>query len=430
MGSTFFQKTEPNMHASHPQTFRPLGTRNSGRFWVVSALALLLSAGSASAAESGSQALAAISARMQQFVDQGQIAGAVTVVGRHDRILSCEAVGLRDVEAREPMTGDALFRIASMTKPITAIGIMILAEQRKLSVDDPVERYLPEFRGQMLGQHDHGSLVLKPPARKITIRDLLTHTSGVPSGLPPDMADLYRKRDRTLAEVIPTIAKRPLEFEPGSRWAYCNLGIDTLGRIIEVVSGQPYERFLQQRIFAPLGMADTTFYPSAGQRRRLATLYDSRQGKLVGVGYQLLGSPANARYPIPAGGLYSTGADLARLYRMMLCGGQFQGARILTEQGVREMTRVQTGELAAGFVPGMGFGLGWAVVRQPQGITEMLSPGTFGHGGAFGTQAWIDPRQDLFVILLIQRVGLKNADGSEMRRELQRLAVTGVGGKG
>jgi CubicO group peptidase (beta-lactamase class C family) len=367
---------------------------------------------------------------MQQFVDQGQIAGAVTVVGRHDQVLSYEAVGLRDREARRPMTKDTLFRIASMTKPITAIGVMILAEEGKLSVDDAVEKHLPEFRGLMLaGKSSSGSTTLKPPARKITIRELLTHTSGLPSGLPPDMAELYSKRDRTLSEVIPSIAKRPLEFEPGSRWAYCNLGIDTLGRIIEVASGRSYERFLQERIFAPLGMTDTTFYPDPGQRRRIASLYDAREGKLIPAGYQLLGPAENARYPIPAGGLYSTGADLARLYQTMLCGGQFQGARILTEKSVREMTRVQTGELTAGFTSGMGFGLGWAVVRQPQGITEMLSSGTFGHGGAFGTQGWIDPEQDLFVVLLIQRVGLPNADGSEMRRELQRLAVAAVKGK-
>ena len=417
------------MRLLYPQNIRPFGTRVARQCSIVSALAICLSASLASAAERGSRGPATISSRMQQFVDQGQIAGAVTMVGRHDQTVSFEAVGLRDVEARQPMTKDALFRIASMTKPITAIGIMILAEQRKLSVDDPVERRLPEFRGQMLANRSRGVVVLKPPARKITIRDLLTHTSGVPSGLPPDMAELYRKRDRTLSEVIPTIAKRPLEFEPGSRWAYCNLGIDTLGRIIEVVSGQPYERFLQQQIFTPLGMADTTFYPNERQRRRMAALYDSRQGKLVAVGYQLLGSAENARYPIPAGGLYSTGADLARLYQMMLCGGQFHGIRILTEKSVREMTRVQTGDLAAGFVPGMGFGLGWGVVRQPQGITEMFSPGTFGHGGAFGTQGWIDPKQDLFVILLIQRVGLRNSDGSDMRRELQRLAVAAVKGK-
>ena len=280
----------------------------------------------------------------------------------------------------------------------------------------------------MLANRSRGVVVLKPPARKITIRDLLTHTSGVPSGLPPDMAELYRKRDRTLSEVIPTIAKpagvrarQPLGvLQPGHRHA----GADHRGRF-----GPALRALLQQQIFTPLGMADTTFYPNERQRRRMAALYDSRQGKLVAVGYQLLGSAENARYPIPAGGLYSTGADLARLYQMMLCGGQFHGIRILTEKSVREMTRVQTGDLAAGFVPGMGFGLGWGVVRQPQGITEMFSPGTFGHGERLGTQGWIDPKQDLFVILLIQRVGLRNSDGSDMRRELQRLAVAAVKGK-
>lgn len=377
-----------------------------------------------------SRGLADIPARMQQFVDQGQIAGAVTVVGRHDRVLSEEAVGLRDLESRQPMTKDALFRIASMTKPFTAAGIMILVDEGKLSVSDPVEKHLPEFQGQKLAAGANGGApTLKEPARKTTIRDLLTHTSGMPSGLPPDMADLYVKRNRTLADAISAVAKRPLEFEPGSRWAYCNVGIDTLGRIIEVVSGQPYERFLQERIFTPLRMADTTFYPNERQRSRIATLYDLNDGKLVSAGFQLLGPTEKARFPIPAGGLYSTGADLARFYQMMLCGGQLRGKRILTEKSVREMTAVQTGELAAGFVPGMGFGLGWGVVRQPQGVTEMLSAGSFGHGGAFGTQGWIDPKQDMFVVLLIQRFGLPNADGSDMRRELQRLAVAAVKGE-
>ena len=391
-------------------------------------LGLVSLAVSALAAEAERKGLPEIPARMQQFVDQGQISGAVLVVGRHDQVLCNEAIGLRDMEAREPMTKDALFRIASMTKPVTAIGVMILADEGKLSIDDQVEKHLPEFRGQMLAAGPKGATTLKPPARKITVCDLLTHTSGVPGGLPPDLADLYVKRDRTLAEAIAAVAKRPLEFEPGSRWAYCNMGMDTLGRIIEVVSGQPYEKFVQQRVFAPLGMADTTFYPDQQQRRRIAALYGVKQGRLIPVGFQLLGPSENARHPIPAGGLYSTGSDLARLYQMMLCGGQYQGKRILTEKTVREMTSVQTGSLAAGFVPGMGFGLGWGVVRQPGGITEMLSPGTFGHGGAFGTQGWIDPKQDLFVILLIQRVGLPNADGSDMRRELQKLAVAAVGG--
>lgn len=390
-------------------------------------LAVVLSVVSAWAAEERGQSLAAIPARMQQFVDENQISGAVTVVGRHDQILSYEAVGLRDIDSRQPMAKDTLFRIASMTKPITAIAAMILAEEGKLSLDDAVEKHLPEFQGQMLvASRAKDSVVLKSPSRKITIRDLLTHTSGLPGGPPPGLADLYIKRNHTLAEVIMAVSQRPLDFEPGSRWAYCNLGIDTLGRIIEVVSGQSYETFLQQRIFAPLGMVDTTFYPDENQRRRTATIYDAKQGKLVAVKNQILGPTENARYPVPAGGLYSTGADLAKLYQAMLREGQYQDKRILSEKSVRLMTSVQTGDLTAGFVPGMGFGLGWSVVRQPAGVTEMLSPGTFGHGGAFGTQGWIDPKQNLFVVLLIQRVGLPNGDASAMRRELQRLAVAGV----
>jgi CubicO group peptidase (beta-lactamase class C family) len=389
-------------------------------------LALLLPAASAPAAEAGGKGLADIPARMQRFVDGGQIAGAVTVVGRHDRVLSCEAVGLRDIEARQPMTKDTLFRIASMTKPITATGIMVLADEGKLALDDPVEKHLPEFRGLMLASRQGDSIVLKPPARKITIRDLLTHTSGLPSGLPPFLADLYLKRDRTLAEATRLYAEKRLEFEPGSRWAYCNLGIDTLGRIIEVASGRPYEKFLQERVFKPLGMTDTTFYPDDGQRRRMAVLYDSKQGKLVAAGFPILGPSVKARFPIPAGGLYATGGDLARFYQMMLCRGEYRGARILTEKSVRQMTSLQTGELPGGFTLGMGFGLGWGVVRHPWGVTEGLSPGAFGHTGAFGTHAWIDPKQDLFVVLLIQRVGLLNPSDTGMARDLLGLAVTAV----
>ena len=364
---------------------------------------------------------------MQRFVDEGEIAGTVTVVGRHDRVLSREAVGMADVEAGRPMARDTLFRIASMTKPITATAVMILAEQGGLSIDDPVEKHLPEFRAQMLAAKDaSGTVRLKPPHRKATIRDLLTHTSGLPSGLPADLAELYLKRDRTLAEVIPTLAKRPLEFEPGSRWAYCNAGIDTLGRIVEVVSGRRFETFLQERIFSPLGMKDTTFYPDRSQRRRMATLYDRKDGKLLAAGFQLLGPTQDARYPIPAGGLYSTGGDLARFYQMMLCGGQREGTRILSEKSVRQMTTLQTGSLTTGFVPGMGFGLGWGVVHQPQGVTAAALARHFGHGGAFGTQGWLDPKQDLFVILLIQRLSLANGDASEMRAELQRLAVAAI----
>jgi CubicO group peptidase (beta-lactamase class C family) len=293
-------------------------------------------------------------------------------------------------------------------------------------VDDPVEKHLPEFRGQMMiAERGEDKVVLKKPPRAITLRDLLTHTSGLP-GYPPGLSDLYRKRNRTLAEATLTVSQRPLEFAPGSRWSYCNSGIDTLGRIIEVVSGKDYESFLAQRIFTPLGMKDTTFRPSKEQLNRLAGLYNTKDGQLVAAGDTLIGPPQDMRHPIPAGGLYSTGADMARFYRMMLQGGALEGERILSAASAQAMTKVQTGDLKCGFTPGMSHGLGFAVVREPQGVTGMLSAGSFGHGGAYGTQSWADPKRDLFVILLIQRAGLPNSDASKMREELQRLAVDAV----
>jgi CubicO group peptidase (beta-lactamase class C family) len=367
--------------------------------------------------------LALLRPRMQRFVDEQKIAGVVTVVGTAKGIVSLEAVGDLRLDPKEPMTKDALFRIASMTKPITATGILILVDDGKLKVDDPVEKHLPEFRGQMLvRERGPDRLVLTKPPRPITLRDLLTHTSGL-SAYPPGLSDLYRKRDRSLAESILAVSQRPLEFEPGSRWSYSNSGIDTLGRVIEVVSGKDYETFLAERIFTPLRMKDTTFRPSKEQLRRLAGMYGVKDGKLTPAANSLIGPPENMRHPIPAGGLYSTGADMARFYRMMLNGGTLDGERVLSEAAVKAMTRVHTGELKCGFTPGLGHGLGFGVVREPQGVTAMLSPGAFGHGGAYGTQSWADPKHGLFVILLIQRVGLPNSDASDMRGELQRLAV-------
>ena len=380
-----------------------------------------------SAAEFDAAKLGKIRERMQSFVDQKVIAGAVTAVGSKDGIASIEAVGLRTIETKQPMPKDALFRIASMTKPITAMGVMILQEEGKLSVDDLVEKHLPEFRGQRLTASREGDTVtLKKPSRAITLRDLLTHTSGLPGGFPPGLADLYATRQRTLAEAVLVSSQQPLDFEPGSKWAYCNAGIDTLGRVIEVVSSQSFEEFLAARVFRPLGMTDTACFPSEQQVPRIAGLYETKNGELVVANRPIVGPATGAKHPIPAGGLYSTAADLAKLYQAMLNAGRLGSTKILSPESVLTMTKVQTGELPCGFVPGMGFGYGWAVVKEPQGVTAMVSPGTYGHGGAFGTQAWLDPKQDVFVILLIQRVGLPNADGSDLRRELQQLAVEAI----
>ena len=358
-----------------------------------------------------------IAPAMQKFTDDGELAGAVTVVGNADGVLHHEAVGFRDLAAKDAMKKDTLFRIASMTKPITALAVMILVDDGKLRPEDDLAKHLPEFANVHLAGG-------KKPSRAIQVRDLLTHTAGL-GNYPKELGDVYGKRDRTLAECSKAIAGVPLNFEPGSKWAYCNPGIDTLGRLVEVLSGMSFEAFLQKRVFDPLEMKDTTFAPTAEQRKRLALTYNRKDGKLVPE-MTLIGLPETIKHPIPAGGLVSCAADLVKLYRMMLHGGELNGKRILSEKAVAEMTRTQTGDIPTGFVNGMSFGYGWAVVKEPKGVTSMLSTGTYGHGGAFGTQAWVDPKRGLFVILLIQRNGLANADASPMRQKLQELAVAGA----
>ena len=366
----------------------------------------------------------AVRASLEPFVASGELAGAVAVVGDSKGVLALEAVGKRDIAAGDAMPKDALFRIASMTKPITTLAVMQLVEAGKIDLDAPVALYLPEFRDMPLVKERAGSrVVLDKPARQPTVRDLMRHTSGLPGSYPKGLEKLYERRDLPLSVTSLALAQRPLEFEPGSKWSYCNPGIDTLGRLAEAVSGTRFEDLLREKVLSPLGMKDTTFYPSAESLKRLASNYDRKNGKLVAVGTPLMGPPEGARFPVPAGGLYSTGPDLTRLYRAMLLGGELEGARVIGNKALAEMTRLQTGDLPCGFVDGMGFGLGWAHVREPKGVTAMLSPGTYGHGGAFGTQAWIDPKRDLFVVLLIQRVGLGNGDASPMREALQKAAV-------
>jgi CubicO group peptidase (beta-lactamase class C family) len=384
---------------------------------------LLLVPGARAEAPPHAAVLDQIAPAMQKYMAANDISGAVTVVGRSDGFTHVTVVGLRDLGANKPMEKETLFRIASMTKPVTAIGIMILADAGQLRPDD-VAKYLPEFKSQMLvAEKGKDTVTLKRPARPVKLRDLLTHTGGI-APYPPGVDDVYAKRNRTLAETTLAAALRPLEFEPGSRWAYSNSGIDTLGRVIEVVSGESYEAFLQKRVFDPLGMTDTTFAPTAEQLKRLAVIYTKgTDGHLAPVPNALIGLPPHPKHPIPAGGLVSCAADLAKLYRMMLNKGTLDGHRVLSERAVAEMTRTQTGDIKTGFVDGTSWGYGWAVVKEPTGVTGMLSAGTYGHGGAFGTQGWIDPKRDLFVVLLIQRAALANGDASPMRKTLQEIAV-------
>ena len=364
-----------------------------------------------------------IAARFQKFVDAGELSGAVLLVGTKDGVEYHEAVGQANLAEKTPMEKSTLFRIASMTKPITAIAIMMLQDEGKLSVEDAVEKHLPEFKGQLLiAEKGKDSTTVKKPKRPITLRDLLTHTSGL-GQYPMGLADLYTKRNYNLSEATIAVSQVPLVGEPGETWSYNNPGIDTLGRIVEVASGLSFEKFLQTRIFDPFGMKDSTFYPTAEQAKNTAITYGIKDGKLVAAPNSLLDVKANPRHPVPAGGLYSTAADQAKLYRFMLNNGKVGDKELLSEKSLKAMTTTQTGAIKTGFVDGMSWGFGWQVVAEPKGATEALSAGSYGHGGAFGTQGWIDPKKRAFYILMIQRTGIPNGDASEFRKEFQRLAV-------
>jgi CubicO group peptidase (beta-lactamase class C family) len=373
-------------------------------------------------AEMDAAKLKQIPARLQKFVDEGVIAGAVMLVGHKGEIASLETVGLADLGAKKSMAADSLFWIASMTKPITAVAVLMLQDEGKLSIEDPVEKYLPEFKGiQMRAKDDKGSPTLVAPPRAITLRDLLTHTAGL-----TDPGDLSSPT-LALEARVKIYAKGPLQFEPGSRWAYSNPGINTLGRIVEVVSGTPFDRFLQERLFDPLGMKGATFYPTREMLPRIAKSYKvGANGKGLDETdiFFIKGDlTSRDRPPLGSGGLFATADDLWRFYRMMLNGGAFEGKRILSREAVALMTRTQTDDIKTGFTNGMSWGLGFQVVKEPQGVTAMLSPGAFGHGGAYGTQSWADPKKDLVLILMIQRSGLPNADASDVRRVFQETAV-------
>jgi len=369
---------------------------------------------------------AAIPARMQAFVDQGEISGAVTLVASRDRIVHLAAVGQSDLAGGRKMETNDLFWIASMTKPMSATAVAMLVDDGKLSFDDPVEKYLPEFHGLWVLQEETAERrVLVPAVRPITLRDLLTHTSGLGEYVA------YGPH-WTLAEMIKGITREPLKFQPGSKWSYSTAGIDTLDRVVEVVGGVPFGEFMQRRLFDPLGMADSTFWPSPGQARRLVTNYrrNAETGKLEPAAiYYMYGGAVTDRERPPLGGagLFSTAADLAKFYQMLLGGGTLNGNRILKTDTVAELTRVQTGGLKAGFLPGSAWGLGFCLVEHPEGVTAVLSPGTFGHGGAHGTQSWADPHRGVIYIMMIQRAGLPNSDGSEMRRVFQETAAAALG---
>lgn len=350
---------------------------------------------------------------LQPFIDDGTVAGIVAVVASTDRVLSQDVMGMAEIEPPRPMRSDSLFWIASMTKPITAACVMQLVDSGKLSLDDPISLHLPEM-GKLKTDDDQ-------PAT-ITIGHLLTHTSGM-AELP--MLSAYS--GRTLAEMADKYSRVKLLFSPGTRWQYSQTSINTAARIVEVVSGLSFDQYVDKNICQPLGMIDTTFYLSESQASRLAQAYSKTEDGLKPATIFLIPgvSPTSRdRFPAANGGLFSTASDYVRFCQMLLGQGQWSGTRLLSTSAVAQMRTIATGEMKTGFTEGNGWGIGCCVIAQPQGVTASLSPGSFGHGGAYGTQAWIDPVKSRIYLLLVQRSNFANADASPLRQAFQEAAQT------
>lgn len=352
---------------------------------------------------------------LKPFVDHHTLAGAVTLVANKDKVLDLSTVGYADIAAQKPMQPDQVVWIASMTKAITAAAVMVLVDEGKLSLDDPIEKHLPEFKNLwVVVESDDSHKLLKRPSSKVTIRQTLCHTSGMAfkSDMEVPTLDLLTVREATLS-----YAMTPLMQEPGTKYAYSNCGINTAGRICEVVSGLPFETFLDQRVLGPLGMKDTTFWPSDEQMTRLAKHYTPTAAKNdlqeAPVGY--LHSPYSdrSRQPMPGGGLFSTAIDVAHFCQMLLADGMFEGKRVLSEESVKQIRTKQTEP----------------AIDVQYGLGVQVSPDSFGHGGALSTNMTIDRKNGLVLVYLVQHSGYANTDGGEILPTFHKTAVERFGGK-
>ena len=337
---------------------------------------------------------------MQPLVDEHIMAGAVTVIATKDRVLDTEAFGYADVATKRPMAPEDIFWIASMSKPMTTTAFMMLVEEGKVSLDDLVQKYIPSFANVMV--RPPKGLEPAPPSKPvhpITIREILSHNSGLTFSVPEE------KRRRWIccrsAQRVDDYAKNPLAAQPGTEFIYANAGINTIGRIIEIVSGMPYDQFMQKRIFDPLGMTHTTFYPGPQQTACLPVSYKSNAAKdaleVVSITQLTLPFDDHAkRYPVPAGGLFSTAADCTTFIQMIANGGVYKGKRLVSEDSVRKLTTKQTSQQTKTF-----YGLGYSIINDK-----------IGHNGAYKTDMFLMPKSGLITIFLVQQSGNWPRDGN------------------
>jgi CubicO group peptidase (beta-lactamase class C family) len=361
--------------------------------------------------------LETIRAAVQKYVDNEAIPGAVTAIARHNKLVWFEAQGARDPEAGTPMAKDDIFRMMSSSKPVTAVAVLMMMDEGKLALDDPVGRFIPTFKDTKVavaepGARDASQVKLVPADRDVTIKDLLTHTSGLASTgdlivlRPPGSVvnTLEVKPDETLADVIPRLGSTALDFQPGTKWRYSPLvGFDTLLRIVEVASGKSADEFLRERLFEPLDMRDTSFNVPAAKKARLVNIYARRFGRWE-VGKHLFGD-GPYKYLSGSGGLFSNVRDFMRFEAMLLNKGSLNGHRVLRPETVALMATNHVGELFDKWLPllsrGEGFGLGVAIV-QDAARGGGRGVGAFGWGGAYGTESWVDPELDVAAAVFLQ----------------------------
>ncbi|HET8698049.1 MAG TPA: serine hydrolase domain-containing protein [Gammaproteobacteria bacterium] len=356
--------------------------------------------------------LARVTDLMQRQIDAGLFSGAVTLIARNGRVALFTAQGVMDLESKAPMRTDAVFRIMSMTKPIVAVSILMLAEEGKLRLTDPVSAFIPELASLNVTVPNTDGYSPPSPAltasaplpgrvvpaeRPITLRDLLTHTSGLMSAGASTTYPLAVGAGETLAQVLPRLKSIPLDFQPGTRWAYSpQYGFDALAHIVEIAAGMPFDRFVEQRIFAPLGMKDTFFYRD-GLDARKPTLYQRIDGALK----QVPDAPwMNGAYFSGGGGLSSTAEDYLRFALLLENRGELDGVRLLSPRSVEMMTSVFAPDTLPGRNAGEGFGLGVRVVSNPAARNTWLSEGSYGWSGAFNTHFFVDPKEKVIGIFM------------------------------
>jgi CubicO group peptidase (beta-lactamase class C family) len=376
-----------------------------------------------------SERLARIGAAMQAHVDEDRIAGAVGLVARRGKVAYLESWGLRDMGREVPMDTDAIFRIYSMTKPITSVAVMMLFEEGLFFLNDPVGRYLPELQELEVALPPDSASGERTTrrTRPVTIRDLLRHTSGLTYGFFGNtyVDSLYRQagvlsRDSTLAQMVTTLASLPLLYEPGTRWHY-SVSTDVLARLVEVVSGMPLDQFFDERILDPLGMYDTEFYVDETRRDRFARMYrhDGNDNLVPGDSTGYLRKPS---FLSGGGGLTSTASDYLRFAQMLLNGGELDGVRLLGTKTVELMTanHLDDSQTIASF----GFGLGVSVRRELGAGGMQGSLGEYGWGGLAGTDFWVDPEEELIGVFMVHINPNRDIDFRSQFKNLVYQAIT------